>query len=117
MNIELIREYCLKKKFVTEELPFNEDSPVYKVMGKIFLIANLNLPISINLKCDPEKAVELREEYDCVRPGYHMNKMHWNTVEIDNSVSDKLIYEWIDHSFELVARGLKKRDQDKIFPR
>ena len=116
MNIELIREYCLKKKFVTEELPFNEDSPVYKVMGKIFLIAGLEPPTSINLKCDPEKAVELREKYDCVRPGYHMNKMHWNTVDIDNSVPDKLIYEWIDHSFDLVVKGLKKQDREKIFP-
>ena len=114
MNIELIREYCLNKKFVTEELPFNENSPVYKVMGKIFLIASLEPPISINLKCDPEKAVELREKYDCVKPGYHMNKIHWNTVEIDNSVPDKLIYEWIDHSFELVVRGLKKKNQEKI---
>jgi predicted DNA-binding protein (MmcQ/YjbR family) len=114
MNIELIREYCLKKKFVTEELPFNEESPVYKVMGKIFLIASLQPPISINLKCDPEKAVELREKYDSVRPGYHMNKMHWNTVEIDNSVPDKLIYEWIDHSFELVVKRLKRQDQEKI---
>lgn len=116
MNIELIREYCLKKKFVTEELPFNEDSPVYKVMGKIFLIASLEPPISINLKCDPEEAVELREEYECVKPGYHMNKMHWNTVKIDNSVPDKLIYEWIDHSYELVANKLKKTDREKIFP-
>ena len=116
MNIELIREYCLRKKFVTEELPFNEDSPVYKVMGKIFLIASLEPPISINLKCDPEKAVELREKYDCVKPGYHMNKMHWNTVQIDNSVHDKLIYEWIDHSYELVSNKLKKTDMEKIFP-
>lgn len=116
MNIELIREYCLKKKFVTEELPFNEDSPVYKVMGKIFLIAGLEPPVSINVKCDPEKAVELRERYECVTPGYHMNKMHWNTIEIDNSVPDKLIFSWIDHSFELVAGKLKKSDREKIFP-
>ncbi len=116
MNLELIRTYCLKKKFVTEELPFNEDSPVYKVMGKIFLIANLNPPVSINLKCEPEKAVELREEYDCVKPGYHMNKMHWNTIEIDNSVPDKFIYDWIDHSYERVAGGLKRSDKEKIFP-
>jgi predicted DNA-binding protein (MmcQ/YjbR family) len=114
MNIELIRKYCLKKKFATEELPFNEDSPVYKVMGKIFLIASLDPPISINIKCDPEKAVELRERYDCVRPGYHMNKMHWNTVDVDNSVPDKLIYEWIDQSFNLVVKKLKKQDREKI---
>lgn len=116
MNIELLREYCLKKKFATEELPFNEDSPVYKVMGKIFMIANLVPPVSINLKCDPEKAVELREEYECVKPGYHMNKMHWNTIELSGPVPDKLILEWVDHSYELVAKGLKKQDREKIFP-
>ena len=116
MNIELIREYCLKKKFVSEEIPFGGNAPVYKVMGKIFVIAMLEPPVNINLKCDPEKAVELRERYDCVRPGYHMNKMHWNTVDIDNSVPDKLIYEWIDHSYEEVASKLKKSDRTKIFP-
>ena len=115
MNIELIREYCLKKKFVTEGLPFDEVSPVYRVMGKIFMIASLETPVFINLKCDPELAVELRGKYDCVRPGWHMNKMHWNSVYIDNSVPDKLIYEWIDHSFKLVANGLKKKDREKIF--
>ena len=80
MNLEIIREYCLKKKGVTEELPFDEDSPVYKVMGKIFCISSLTPPFTINLKCDPEKAVELREEHEEIQPGYHMNKLHWNTV-------------------------------------
>ena len=114
MNLELIREYSLKKKFVTEELPFNEDSPVCKVMGKIFMIVNLIPPVSINLKCDPERAVELRERYDCVKPGYHMNKMHWNTIDLDNSIPDKLIYNWIDHSYELIVNKLKKSDREKI---
>lgn len=116
MNLEIIREYCLKKKYVTEELPFNEDSPVYKVMGKIFLIGNLNPPVSINLKCEPEKAVDLRERYDFVKPGYHMNKTHWNTIRLDGVIKNDLIWEWIDHSYELVALGLKKADREKIFP-
>ncbi len=114
MNIEQVREYCLGKKGVTEELPFNEESPVYKVMGKIFLIASLNPPFSINLKCDPEKAVELRERYDAVTPGYHMNKLHWNTVEIEGTIKNKLIKEWIDHSYELVVKGLKKPLKEKL---
>ena len=116
MDLETVREYCLKKNGVKESLPFGGDTPVYKVMGKIFLIANINPPVSINLKCDPEKAVELREHYAAVTPGYHMNKMHWNTIEIDNSVPDKFIYNWIDHSYELVSNGLKRSDREKIFP-
>ncbi len=114
MNLEIIREYCLKKKGVTESLPFNEDSPVYKVMGKIFLIANLIPPVSINIKCDPEKAIELREKYDSVTPGYHMNKQHWNTVELNTSVPDKEILDWIDHSYNLIVGSLKRADKEKL---
>jgi predicted DNA-binding protein (MmcQ/YjbR family) len=111
---QLIREYCTAKRGVTEELPFDEDSPVYKVMGKIFLILNLVHPFSINIKCDPEKAVELRESYDAVKPGYHMNKTHWNTVELDGTIPAKYILEWIDHSYELVAEKLSKSDKIKL---
>jgi predicted DNA-binding protein (MmcQ/YjbR family) len=111
MDLETIRKYCLEKKGVTEELPFDEDSPVYKVMGKIFLIASLTHPISINLKCDPGKAVELRERYDAVTPGYHMNKKHWNTVMLDNSLPPKFILEWINHSYDLVVNGLGKKEK------
>lgn len=114
MNLEKVREHCLNKKGVTESLPFNEDSPVYKVMGKIFMIANLVPPVSINIKCDPEKAVELRERYDFVRPGYHMNKQHWNTVELANTAPDQEILEWIDESYNLVVKGLKKSDRDLL---
>ncbi len=114
MDLETIREYCLKKKGVTESLPFNEDSPVYKVMSKIFLIANLTPPTSINLKCDPEKAVELRERYPAVTPGYHMNKLHWNTILLDNSTPDKLILSWIDDSYNLAASGLTKKEKEKL---
>ena len=114
MNLEIIREYCLNKKGVIESLPFNEDSPVYKVAGKIFLIANLIPPVSINIKCDPEKAVELRERYDFVRPGYHMNKLHWNTVELIKSAPDKEILSWIDDSYELVVAGLKRSEREQL---
>ena len=111
MNIEQIREYCLKKKGVTEEFPFDEDTLVFKVAGKIFLLASLDsIPLQINLKCDPEIAVELREEYDSVQPGYHMNKKHWNTIFIDGSLRKELLLKWIDHSYDLVVAGLKKSD-------
>ena len=114
MNLETVREYCLNKKGVTESLPFDDVSPVYKVMNKIFLIASLTPPISINVKCDPELAVELRERYDGVTPGYHMNKAHWNTVDLESGIPPKKIYEWINHSYELVAAGLKKKDKEEL---
>jgi predicted DNA-binding protein (MmcQ/YjbR family) len=115
MNIEQIREYCLKKKCVTEEFPFDEETLVVKVLGKIFILASLDsIPLQLNLKCDPEKAVELREEYEAVQPGYHMNKKHWNTIVIDGSIPNKKILEWIDHSYNLVAKGLRKTDQERL---
>jgi predicted DNA-binding protein (MmcQ/YjbR family) len=111
MNIEQIREYCLKKKGVTEEFPFDEETLVFKVAGKIFLLASLeSVPLQINLKCDPEKAIELREEYEAVQSGYHMNKTHWNTITLDRTVPANKILEWIDHSYNLVMSGLKKSD-------
>lgn len=115
MDLETVREYCLKKKGVTESLPFGEDTPVYKVMSKIFLIANINPPVSINIKCDPEKAVELREHYSAVTPGYHMNKMHWNTILLENNIPNKYILEWIDDSYNLIVDGLKKLEKEKLF--
>jgi len=114
MNLEKVRIYCLSKKGVKESLPFDDVSPVYKVMGKIFLILSINIPHSINVKCEPEKAVELRERFDAVIPGYHMNKIHWNTVLLDGSVPDELIYEWIDHSYLLIIKSLKKSFQDEL---
>ena len=99
---------------MTEELPFDEDFPVYKVMGKIFTITSLTPPYSINLKCDPEKAIELRERYDAVSPGYHMNKIHWNTIDLSENIPPKLIKEWIDHSYDLVVNGLTKKEKDKL---
>ncbi len=112
MHLELIREYCLNKNGVTEELPFGEDSPVYKVIGKIFLIASLTPPISINLKCDPEKAIELRERYDEIQPGYHMNKKHWNTIDLEGTLKDNFILELVDHSYSLVVSKLNKTEKE-----
>jgi len=103
MNIEILREYCVGKENVTEGFPFGDDTLVFKVNGKIFALANLDGETRINLKCDPEYAIELRERYPCVIPGYHMNKKLWNTIIIDGSVPDKTIKEWIDHSYNLVA--------------
>ena len=115
MNIEQIREYCLKKKGVFEEFPFDEETLVFKVAGKIFLLASLeSIPLQINLKCDPEKAIELREEYEAVQPGYHMNKAHWNTIILDGTVPSKKIFEWIDDSYNLVVSGLNKSDLKKL---
>ena len=104
MNIESIRDYCLSLPDAEETLPFGPDTLVYKIKGKIFLLMGLdNEDLSFNVKCDPDKVLELREEFPCVRPGYHMNKKHWNTVLVDGSVSVKQLKEWIDHSYELVS--------------
>lgn len=111
MDIEKVRKYCLKKKKTTEGLPFGDDVLVFKVMTKIFCLANLSQPPTINLKCDPELAVELRERYDDVMPGYHMNKTHWNTIALNGSVPDKEIFNWIDHSYKIVVTGLSKKEK------
>ena len=109
MNIEELREYCISKEGVTEDFPFDETTLVFKVAGKMFALTDLEGELSVNLKCDPSVAIDLRERYSCVRPGFHMNKKHWNTIDIDGSVSDNLIREWINHSYDLVVSGLPKR--------
>ncbi len=108
MNIEKFRTYCLSKKGVTEDFPFDESTLVFKVGGKMFALLDVDTFESVNLKCDPEKAVELRERYPAVRPGFHMNKKHWNTVQIDESVPDSLILEWLDDSYALVFEKLSQ---------
>ena len=114
MNIETLQAYCLSKAGVTEEFPFGEETLVYKVAGKIFALTSLDSsPFSINLKCDPERALQLREEDDCVRPGFHMNKKHWNTVVVDGSVKDAIIRDWIDDSYELVVASLPKKTREQ----
>jgi predicted DNA-binding protein (MmcQ/YjbR family) len=114
MNIESIREYCLSKPEVTESFPFGETTLVFKVLGKMFALMNLDSEPRVNLKCNPEKAIELREEYSAVLPGYHMNKQHWNTVLIDGSVSDTIIKEWIDHSYAEVVKSLPKKLRNNV---
>ena len=114
MNIEELREYCLSKKGVTESFPFDEVTLVFKVSGKMFALTDLVDDFSVNLKCDPEKAVELREQFPSVVPGYHMNKQHWNTIFIDGSVNDSLLKEWIDHSYLLVVKSLTKKQQQEL---
>lgn len=110
MDIETLRDYCLSKKGAEETLPFGPDTLVYKVNGKIFLLTGLDSdPLSFNVKCDPDKALELRETYSCVTPGYHMNKKHWNTVIADGSIPSRLLREWIDDSYNLVAKIKKGR--------
>jgi len=108
LNIEAFRSYCLSKKGVTEEFPFDENTLVYKVMGKMFALTDLEQFESINLKCDPERAMQLREEFPAVLPGYHMNKKHWNTVLMDGSIPEKTIRSWIDDSYDLVVASLGK---------
>jgi len=106
MNIETLREYALQKPAVTEGFPFGEDTLVFKVNGKVFLLAGLDhAPLQFNVKCDPDKAIELREAYpQAVLPGYHMNKKHWNTVVVDGSLSGKQLKEMVDESYNLVAK-------------
>ena len=109
MDIEKFREYCLSMKGVTEEFPFGPDTLVFKVMGKMFALTNLDGDFSVNLKCNPDLAVELREKFPAVIPGYHMNKTHWNTILIDGSIPVKLIYEWTNHSYTIVVDKLPKK--------
>lgn len=108
MNIEELREFCITKKVVTESFPFNETVLVFKVAGKMFALTDINPPFKINLKCDPERALELREAYPCVLPGYHMNKKLWNTIEVDGSLSDDFLKELINHSYDLIVESLPK---------
>jgi predicted DNA-binding protein (MmcQ/YjbR family) len=110
MDIELLREYCLAKKGVEEGFPFDNETLVFKVMGKIFLLTGIaSQPLQFNVKCNPEKAIELRETYSFVLPGYHMNKQHWNTVICDGTANQNLLKHWIDHSYELIVASLPKK--------
>lgn len=114
MNIETFRNYCLSFPHVSEEFPFGPDTLVFKVKGKMFALTDLDLFTSINLKCDPEEAMELRERHAAVLPGYHMNKKYWNTVLMDNSISDKLVKEWISNSYNLVVATLPRKDREGL---
>jgi len=118
MNLETYYEYCLSKKGVTEHFPFDEDALVFKVGGKMFALSSLSQwekgKPSVNLKCDPDRAEELRAEYDAIRAGFHMSKKHWNTIQINEEVLDSLIKELINHSYELVFKSLPKKTQAEI---
>ncbi len=115
MDIEQLREYCLGRPGVEETLPFGPDVLVFKVMGKAFLLCPLDTDgLQFNVKCNPDQAVELREQYACVLPGYHMNKKHWNTIVVDGSVPAKLLKAWIDHSYELVVNGLPLKAKQQL---
>lgn len=116
MNIEYFREYCLAKPGVEEGFPFGEDTLVLKVMGKIFALSSLSSPwFSANLKCDPERALELRESYEAIKPGYHMNKQHWNTISFETShISNDLFLELTDHSYDLVVASLTKKLKEEL---
>ena len=118
MNIEQYFDYCLSKKGVTEHFPFDEDTLVFKVGGKMFALASLSEwekgNPSVNLKCDPERAEELRAEYDDIQHGYHMSKVHWNTVKVNRDVSDKFLKELINHSYDLVFKSLTKKIQTEV---
>nr|WP_315170905.1 MmcQ/YjbR family DNA-binding protein [uncultured Flavobacterium sp.] len=118
MNLETFYEYCLSKKAVTEHFPFDEDTLVFKVGGKMFALSSLKQwekeEPSVNLKCDPERALELRANYDAINEGYHMSKIHWNTVAINQDVPDAMLKALIDHSYDLVFISLTKKIQAEI---
>ena len=115
MNIETFREYCLSKPGATEDTPFGPEDIVFKVEGKMFAIAALDeVPPRVNLKCDPDLALELRDRYEQVQPGYHMNKKHWNTVELDGVIPQGEIRKMIDHSYDLVVQSLPKAKREKL---
>ncbi len=114
MNIEELRNYCLQKKGVMETFPFGEETLVYKVGDKVFLLAGLDEADRFNAKCDPERAIELRAEYEEIIPGWHMNKKHWNTVYMNGRLTNKLLKEIIDHSYQLVFDRLPKKVREEI---
>ena len=115
MNVEDLRQYYLSMKGATEDLPFDEVTLVFKVMGKIFAASGLDAPeCSVNLKCDPERAVQLREAYPDIIPGYHMNKKHWNTVYCERELDTVFLKGLIDHSYHLVVSGLRKKDREVL---
>jgi predicted DNA-binding protein (MmcQ/YjbR family) len=107
MNVEEFREYCLSKKASSEETPFGFGTLVFKVKNKCFALTGIDsFPPTANLKCDPDRAIQLRDMYKSINPGYHMNKKHWNTIILESELDDRLIKELIDHSYDLVVKGL-----------
>lgn len=114
MFLEELRTYCLAKPGVTEHFPFDNRTLVFKVMNKMFALCDVEDFDSVNLKCDPERAIEMRERYDAVKPGYHMNKQHWNTVSINSDVPDNMLFELTDHSYDLIVASLPKKVRNEL---
>ncbi len=115
MHIEELRHYCLSKLGAEETFPFDLDTLVFKVGGKIFLLCSLERnPLSFNVKASPDKALELRASYPCVSPGYHMNKTHWNTILVDGSVADAVLKQWINDSYDLIVSSLSRKMRDAL---
>ncbi|MBC7384014.1 MAG: MmcQ/YjbR family DNA-binding protein [Bacteroidia bacterium] len=114
MHIEQLREHCLKKKGVEETFPFDNETLVFKVSGKMFCLTGLNNSGACNLKCDPERSIELRQTYIAVKPGFHMDKKHWNTIDYNIDLNDKEILKLVDHSYELVVKGMTKKMRDLL---
>ncbi|MFT5914597.1 MAG: putative DNA-binding protein (MmcQ/YjbR family) [Flammeovirgaceae bacterium] len=114
MNIEQFREFCLSLAGTSESMPFDDKTLVFKVMNKMFALTDIEGFESINLKCDPEKAIELREKYVSVQPGYHMNKKHWNTTRVNDELSDSQLQHWIRHSYDLVVSKLPKKVKEEL---
>ncbi|MEJ6598598.1 MAG: MmcQ/YjbR family DNA-binding protein [Crocinitomicaceae bacterium] len=114
MNVESFRDYCLSKHGATESFPFDQNTIAFKIGGKLFALAGIELFASINLKCDPERSLELRETYSGIKPGFHMNKKHWNTLTVESDVPNQLLFELIDHSLDLVYKSLTKKIRDGL---
>ena len=115
MHIESFTEYCISRKGVEEGFPFDEVTLVFKVMGKIFAITSLDEEIfKINLKCDPEWAIDLREEYEEIQPGFHMNKKHWNTINFEGELKEEFLLKLIDHSYNMVVKGMTKKLREEL---
>ena len=114
MTLEELRDFCMSLKGVTEEFPFDDVTVVYKVKGRMFVLANIDDFSSVSLKCDPDDALAFREAFESVVPGYHLNKKHWNTVYIGGDVQDSLVFEWISDSRELAAAGLSKKLRSEL---
>lgn len=114
MNIEELRVFCLHLEGVTEDMPFDDDTLVFKVCGKMFCFASLSGELKMNLKCDPDEALEIREMFPAVTPGFHMNKRHWNTVSIDGTISDGMLKVWIEKSYKLVIAGLSRKVREQL---
>ncbi|MDO9000484.1 MmcQ/YjbR family DNA-binding protein [Sediminibacterium sp.] len=115
MNVEEIRNYCISKNGVEESFPFDSETLVFKIGGKIFLLMGIHSnPIQFNVKCEPQKAIDLREKYSFVLPGYHMNKAHWNTIVCDGRATKKLVFDWIDDSYSLIIQSLPKKQRDVL---